>query len=350
MNNRHINSTMKDVAKLAGVSQPTVSYVINGTAPVSEEVTKRVLKAIEELHYVPNMVAKSLKQKRTDIVAFLIPDIDSSYYSELAKGVEETLRESGYITFLCNTLYNIELEALYIKNLIQHKVEGIVIGYGLMKEELYQEIYKYNIPFVVLDDHTNIGREEIPSVETDNIKGSSLAVEHLHHVGAKNICFASEPLFNRTLKLRFEGFKLAMERLGHSISDDRVFIETMEYNKFDMGYSIGAKIFINKEIDAVFASSDNLAIGILKRFEELNVSVPEEVIIIGYDDIPLARLVTPTLTSVAQPKQPMGQKGVELLVKMIKGEKIIDKRIMLDPSLIIRKSTMKTNKSKLETI
>jgi len=333
--------TMKDVAASAGVSQPTVSHVLNGTASISEEVTERVLKAIEDLRYVPNMVAKNLKQKKTDTIAFIIPDIDSGYYAQLAKGVEERAREHGFITFLCNTFYNPELESRYIMNLIQHKAEGIVIGYGMVKEEVYREIYKYNIPFIIVDDSATVERYCVPSVEIDNIKGSYLAVQHLHDAGAKKLCFASEPLYNKTLRNRFEGFKRAMDEFGYEVSQDQLFIESVEYNKMEMGYSIGAKILLNGSIDAVFASSDNLAVGIMKRFEEHNVRVPDDIIVIGYDDIPLAKLVTPALTSIAQPKYPMGQMGVDLLMSIIKGQDIKNKRIVMEPSLIVRKSTIR---------
>jgi LacI family transcriptional regulator len=336
------HSTMKDVAAYAGVSQPTVSHVINKTASISEEVTERVLNAIADLRYVPNMVAKSLKQAKTSTIAFVIPDIDSGYYSQLAKGVEERAREHGFITFLCNTFYNPELESVYIQNLIQHKTEGIVIGYGLVKEDIFNDIHKYGIPFIIIDDNAAIGKYRVPSVEIDNLKGSYLAVQHLYDAGAKKICFASEPLFNKTLRMRFEGFKRAMTQFGYEVAQEQLYIENLEYSKMEMGYSIGAKILLSGGFDAVFASSDNLAVGIMKRFEDHNVRVPEDIIIIGYDDIPLAKLVTPTLTSISQPKYPMGQSGVDLLIDLIQGKEIKTKNILMQPSLIVRKSTIRS--------
>ena len=335
---------MKDVAILAGVSQPTVSHVINGTAPISKEVTQRVLNIIEDIGYVPNAVARSLKLMKTDTIAFIIPDIDSGYYAQLAKGVEETAREHGFITFLCNTFYNDELESLYINSLIQHKIAGIIIGYGLVKNDIYKDIYKYNIPFVIIDANAKIGNHRIPSVEIDNVKGSHLAIEHFHKVGVKKICFASEPLFNDTLRSRFYGFKSAMEFYGYKITDDQVFIENEQYNKLEMGYSIGNKILKDKSIDAIFASSDNLAIGIMKEIQEHNVNIPDDIAIIGFDDIPLAELITPSLTSVSQPKYKMAQKGVKHLIECIEGKGEGLKRHMLNPSIIVRKSTKRISK------
>ena len=332
---------MKDVAKLAGVSQPTVSYVINETASVSHEVAEKVKKAIKELGYLPNALARDLKRKKTNNVGLIIPDVENGYYAEITKGIEKTLRERGFITFLSNTSYDVELERLYIKALIQKKVAGIVLGYGLIDKRAYEEIYEFEIPAVLLDDKLEFNGMRIPSVEVNNITGSMLAVEHLYNIGAKKICYAGEPLFNRTGNLRFEGFQNAMQKFGYGEDDKVLFIENNQYNKLEMGYNIGAQILLNGTIDAVFASSDNLAFGIIQRLKEHNVSIPDEIAIIGYDDIQLSKLVTPSLTTVSQPKYLMAKKGVEMLLKMINGEPLKEKECMMEPSLIIRESTMR---------
>jgi len=332
--------TMVDVAKLAGVSQTTVSHVINETAPISEEVTKKVKDTIKELGYKPSALARWLRQKKTNTIGLLIPDIDSGYYAEMTKCVEKTLRKHGFITFLCNTFYSTELEKLYIESLIQQSVEGILICYGLVNKSVYKEIYNFGINLVILDDKEVVEGVQIPSVEVNNISGSLLAVEHIHNIGAKKICFASEPLFNRSLKLRYEGFKKAIHEYGYEDSDVTLYIENNQYNKIEMGYNIGSQILLNRNIDAVFASSDNLAFGIMKRFREFGINIPNDIAIIGYDDIPLCKLVTPTLTTISQPKKLMAKKGVEMLLKAINGDSF-DSYFMMEPSLIIRESTMK---------
>jgi len=331
---------MVDVAKLAGVSQATVSHVINESAPISEDVTKRVNKVIKELDYVPNALARWLKQKKTNTIGLLIPDIDSGYYAEMTKGVEKTLRKHGFITFLCNTFYDSELEKLYIKTLIQQSVEGIIIGYGLVNKKIYKEIFNLGIHLVILDSREEVEGVQISSVEVDNINGSLLAVKHIYDIGAKKICFASEPLFNRSLKLRYEGFQKAIQKYGYKDNDVALYIENNQYNKIEMGYNIGSQILLNSNVDAVFASSDNLAFGIIKRFRERGVNIPDDIAIIGYDNIPLCKLVTPTLTTISQPKKLIAKKGVEMLLDAINGDSS-NSYFMIEPSLIIRESTMK---------
>jgi LacI family transcriptional regulator len=333
--------TMKDVAKLAGVTQPTVSNVLNRSESVSVEVKERVLKAIDQLGYVPNALAKGLKQQRTNTVGLIIPDIDSGFYGEIAKGVEQSLRTSGYVTFLCNTFYNPELEKVYLNALIQQNVAGIIVAYPLVDQKIYANINKYNISLVVLDDKVEGVDFIIPSVEMNNLNGSMLAVEHLYRTGAKTICFASEPLFSRALRLRYEGFRQAMDKFGLDLDGNFIFIENNQYDKIKMGYNLGAQILLSESVDAVYASSDNLAFGIIKRFQEYGIKIPEDIIVIGYDDVPLSELISPTLTTVSQPKFQMAKKGSEILIKMMNNEEYDNSEITFEPSLIIRQSSMK---------
>jgi LacI family transcriptional regulator len=336
---RHV--TMKDVAKLAGVSQPTVSNVINGTSQVTDEVFEKVQKAIRELGYVPNALAKSLKQNKTNTVGMLIPDIENGYYSEIAKEVEQTLRENGYFTFLCNTFYKPELEKLYINTLIQNNVSGIIMCYGLVDKSVFADIANFDIPLVCIDDRTTAGKKKIPSVEINNVHGSKLAVEHLYSIGARRICFASEPLYNTALESRHAGFVTALNEYGMDSQHLIEFIEKSEYGKIDMGYNLGAKILLNMEIDAVFASNDYLAIGIMKRLADHGVKIPDDIVIMGYDDVLVSKLVVPSLTTISQPKRLMAKRGTQKLITIMKGNEVKDMEISMEPTLIIRDSTMK---------
>lgn len=333
--------TMRDVAKLAGVTQATVSYVVNESANVSPEVVSKVQKAIKELGYVPNAFAKGLKKSKSNVVGVIIPDIDIGYFAETIKGVEKNLRENGFVTFLCNTLYDRQLEKEYLNTLIQYNVAGIILGYGFVDKSVCNKIFNLNIPVVALDDRLEIDGNTIFSFENDNIGGCRLAVEHLYNIGAKRICFASEPLYNKALTMRFEGYITAMEQYGYTIDKELTFIEEKQYNKIEMGYSIGAKILLNKNIDAIFASSDDLAIGIVKRLKEHGVKIPDDIAIIGYDDVPQSRLIEPPLTTIAQPKYKMAKEAATLLVKLIKGEEVDRKEYLMEPSLVIRESTLK---------
>lgn len=332
--------TMNDVANLSGVSQPVVSYVLNNTAPVSAEVREKVLEAIKSLGYVPNALAKSLKQKKTNTIGLLIPAIDSGYYVEVIKHAEKHLRNKGYITFLFNSDYDPILEQLYIQTMVQQDVAGIIIGYGLVDSGIYDHILNYDIPLVVLDDKVEGKDENIACVEIDNITGGRLAIQHLKNIGAKRICFASEPLFNRALKMRYEGFVKGINQYEYDSEEVRVYIENTHYNTIDMGYNIGSKIILDN-VDAVFCTTDNLAFGIIKRLQDYGYQIPEDIFIMGYDDVPFCKYITPTLSTISQPIAEMVKNGTEILDCLIKGEAVSKDYSLLEPSLIIRESTMR---------
>lgn len=337
--------TMRDVAKAAGVSQPTVSHVLNDTASISPAVREKVLSIIDQMGYTQDAIAKSLKTRKTNVVGLIIPDASIGYYAEIISTVERELRNEGLILFLCNTLYNPDLEEQYIKALLQHNVSGIIVGYGLYNTDSYSDALKNDIPLVTLDDTFMYEENFIPYVRINNDSIASLAANHLYKIGARKIAFVSEPLFNDALKQRYAGFKSSLKELGLEFDESRCFIEHNQYDKIDMGYNLGANIVLDNSIDAAFASSDQLAFGIIKRLKEFNRKTPDEIAIMGCDDAPLAKLISPELTTIAQPKTEMAKIGTHLLIKQINGQKLDynEKGTTLEPSLIIRTSTMKKN-------
>jgi len=332
--------TMNDVAKAAKVSQATVSYVINNSASISPQVRKRVNDAILKVGYIINSSAKSLKTRRTNTVGVLIPDISSGYYSEMTREIEYFLRKSGYVMFLCNTSYEPELEKQYITTLIEQNVAGIIIGYGLVDQSIYIETNNHKKNLVVIDDFVNIDNIEIQSIEIDNIKAGKVAVSHLLRTGAKKICFASEPLFNRSLINRYEGFQLGIQE--HNLTDNKwcTFIEERQYKKLEMGYNIGSKIILDGEIDAVFATSDYLAYGIVQKLLEYKVNIPKDLVIMGFDDIPLAQYMTPKLTTISQPIHDFARLAVGVIINNDENRMEEVLSIPLEPLLVIRESTL----------
>ena len=333
--------TMKDVARVANVSQATVSYVINNSAPVSEAVKQRVFDAINTVGYIANANAKSLKTQRTNTVGILIPDIDSGYYSEMIKETEHFLRKNGFVMFLCNTSYDPLLERRYIATLIEQNVLGIIIGYGLVDSSIYNDLQNHSKNVVVLDDRVCTKDIEIPSIEIDNIKAGQIAVSHLLSTGSKKICFASEPLFNRSLQNRYKGFRLGIEKYQLEDKNWCEIIEQRQYQKVEMGYNIGAKILLDGEIDAVFATSDNLAYGIVQQLLEYGKQIPNDLVIMGFDDIPLAKYMTPKLTTISQPIREVAGLAVKSLIRIIEGIRVQDNENPLEPLLIIRESTLR---------
>jgi len=334
--------TMNDVAKLAGVSQPTVSHVINGTASISESVVKRVNDAIDELGYVPNAVAKSLKTNKSNIIGLIVPDVSIRFYAEMVKAIETGLRQEGCMVFLCNTFYDAELEMKYMRTLVEHNALGVISGYALSNEKAYNLLEKNNIPTVLLDAARN--KDDLLNVKVDNYMLARMAVSHLYDVGARRISYVSEPTYCSVLGLRYEYFKKVIKEFGLSLDEKVCFIAQNQYenyNKMKTGYNLAANVLLNSDIDAVFASSDELAFGIIERLKEHKVQIPEQLQIMGCDNDPFSTMISPSLTTIWQPIIQMADISIKMILKLIDREKVDQTSIRLEPNIIIRESTMK---------
>ena len=332
--------TMKDIARIAGVTQATVSYVINDSEDISETVKKRVLDTADELGYIPNLVARNLKKRTTNTIGIVVPDVMNSYYNEMIKYNEKITRELGYFTFICNTMHDAEIEDWYIISLIQQKVAGVIICYGLTNRGCYKKLYKHGIPFVAIDDEINEDDGEAPCVLLNNIKGSFLAVQHFISLGVKDIAYCSEPLYNMALRDRHEGFKRAMKEFGLPIKNDMVHImkEDNEYEKIGLGYIATKEILAKGKPEGIFAATDQMAFGVIKRLNELKIRVPQDIAVIGYDNVPFSSVISPSLTTIDQPIMTMCIQGTDTLFKVIKREGDIKNKITLEPSIVIRQS------------
>jgi len=334
--------TMKDVAKLAGVSQPTVSHVINGTAPISESVVKRVNEAIEQLGYIPNATAKSAKSRKSQIIGIIVPDVGIRFYAEMVKAIEMQLRKQGIMMYLCNTLYSNQLELDYVRTLIQHHVLGVIVGYSLLEEKSRQLLKKHGIPAVSLDVDGTTHDEY--RVFVDNQMLARMAVSHLYDAGARVISYCSEPMGVDVLQARYKYFRNALQEYGLEFDERWCFIAQNpydDYNKMKMGYNIAANILLHDNIDAVFASSDEFAFGIITRLKEHGIDIPQQIQIMGCDNDPFSKLISPPLTTIWQPINKMAGIGVSMLLSLIEGKKLEETSVCLEPNIIIRESTLK---------
>ena len=333
--------TMDDIAQKAGVTQATVSHVINGTAKISETVTKRVLRAAKELEYVPKKWSRVSRDRVKKTIGLLIPDVENGFYAEIAKGVETAMRRRGFMMFQCNTFYKSSYEKNYIKTLLQYNVSGVIVGYPMASRESYNILLENHLPTIIVDDRPKGMEELFSSVEINNLLGGQLAAEHLEKLGGKQICIASEPVISSALEHRINGFCHMMADMGKPIKNEYIYIEDSQYGKMEMGYNIGAKILVDGSIDAIFATSDHVAFGIMKRLKEHNVRFPEDVMIMGYDDVNFAHLMEPSLTTISQPIDKLAEKGAELLYENINNYAAEIEHITMDPCLVIRNSTMR---------
>lgn len=325
---------IKDVARKAGVSISTVSRVINESKIVKPETHEKVMQAIEELGYKPNAIARSLKIKNTKTIGILIPDISNQFYPEVVRGIEDIANMYEYNIFLCNTDLDKEKEIQYFDVMAEKQVDGVVyIGHDV-SDELYKKFKTYGIPIILI----GTDYEGIPSVTIDNIRASKAIVRYLikkEHVRIGMITGKHyDPI---TYGARLEGYKKALDEAGIPFQEELV-IEGGY--RFKSGYE-GARKLMDMENPptAIFVANDEMAIGAMRAALERGVMIPDELAIVGFDNIDMAGKVYPALTTVAQPMYEMGAIGMRVLTKILNEEILETNKIVLDYSLLERESS-----------
>lgn len=325
--------TMKDVAKLAGVTQPTVSYVINGTATISDDVKERVNQAIQQLGYKPNYNAIALKTKRSRVIGIIIPDITNAYYSVMASLLEKRLTKEGYVVLINSTSYKEKVEMLILQKLLSYNVEAFIVTYEFSCAKCW-EILKGSGKEVIAIEAGPSG-SMFPQIETDNFYGAYIATEYLIKCGRKKIAYIDQNSGIDVLRNRKRGYR---EALKQSSQKEELILkeEDAPESKCEEGISVGKKL-LGTDIDGVVVSSDEITVGILKTLISSGVKVPEDMAVIGYDDIPAAKLFIPELTTISQPMTDICENAVDMLLKTIHGEQV--ESIKLKPDLKVRKTT-----------
>ena len=305
-------STMNDVAKLAGVTQATVSYVINNTANISDEVKARVYDAIKKLDYSPNYNARALKTNQSNIIGILLPDIVNQYYSRMVEYLESLLIQSNYHTMVYTTSYNPEYEKDIIQRLLSFDVQGIIVLYQLTNPANWN-ILKYSGKFIVaLEGGNYCTQVGIPNIHTDNFSGEYMATKYLLDQGARKIAFIHQTAVNEALHNRFLGYAQAMNEAGCFCSEDIYYLENTadRYQEFKR---IGDQLAVIP-YDAIISTSDLIAIGLIRQLMIHGKNIPEDVRIVGYDNIPFAELFVPSLTTIAQPLEDICRQIVQVLL------------------------------------
>ncbi|BER92329.1 LacI family DNA-binding transcriptional regulator [Atrimonas thermophila] len=328
--------SIKDVAKLAGVSIATVSRVINNSGKVSPERRSRVIEAIEKLNYQPNLLARGLRQQKTRLVGCLVPDVENLVFARLAKYLEEFLSAHGYSVILCNTNNDKNKEKNYLSVLIQRKVDGIIFSRVSDESILFMSSYFKQVPYVVLDRTLEI--EFAPTVKLDNFLGGFLAAQHLVEMGHRHLACITGPLKIRLCRERLEGFREGLKVAGIDLHSEYIFESDFKING---GKEAALKMLATGGglPTAVFAHNDMMAFGAMQAFRDKGLDIPKDISVVGFDNIPICEVVSPPLTTVAQPFEEMARLGVELLDSLIKGEEVTQKIMLVKPYLVIRAST-----------
>ncbi|MBM7095778.1 substrate-binding domain-containing protein [Bacillus sp. H-16] len=309
--------TMKDVSRLAGVSMSTVSRVLNSPESVNREKREKVLNVIKELKYHPNALARGLVYKRTNSLGVLIPDVSNAYVAEVIRGMEDTALHYGYNLILCNTDLDQKKMVKYLQVLKEKQVDGIVFTSEPVTAELNELFEQLQLPVVLAS--TQSLEYNLPSVKVDDEKAAYDAASYLIGKGHRKIGMISGPTFDIISgATRYYGFQRAMKEKLQINAEDMV--EFGSY-RFEDGYNGMKKLLKRKpDVTAVFAASDEMAVGAITYLHEQGVDVPGDISIMGYDNTKFASMYIPKLTTVAQPMYEIGKTAVEKMMEKLEGE------------------------------
>ena len=335
-----MKTTIKDVAKKAGVSIATVSFVINDSKHISVATKNRVLKAIKSLNYHPSKSAISLVSGKTGNIGFILTDDHflrtEPFYTRIFLGTEFEARSEGYYILLTSIKPDFSENDLLPRFILNKSVDGIIVA-GKISHNLLERIATYNLPTVFVDyiPPTNSS----PLVLIDNIQGALLATNHLINLGHKNIAFICGDIEHPSLSDRLIGYKKALQNANIPIKNNLI-ITDAEYPDRQNGFNSAKKIFSkNKNVTAVFAGNDAMAIGVLNYLKNNGYKVPQDVSLIGFDDVEADLMLNPPLTTIRVPKIEMGIEALKLLVNTLKNKKSLSKKILVPVELIVREST-----------
>lgn len=323
-------TSIREVAKIAGVSPSTVSRVMNGTAKVDEEKQQRVLAAIEQTGFKPNELARALFKKSSKMIGVIVPNIENPFFNEMAKAIEEEVFRGGYKMLLCNSNDDGEKELANIEMLSQMKADGIVIMTNC--DSTGKAIANCEIPVVVVDRKVS-GGGEIAYIESNHYEGGRIAMNHLLQCGCKNIVCMRAPQELSSGRKRYQGYQDVCKQYG--IKEQFV---DCKYS-YDSGIEATKKILKEyPEADGIIACNDMVAAAVYKILHNEGLRVPEDIQIIGFDNIVFSRLFTPELTTIEQPITDMGTLAARIIIEYVQG-KPFQKENIFDVTLLKRQTT-----------
>lgn len=335
-------ASITDVAKIANVSIATVSRVLTGSShPVSEETRARVLEAARALNYSPSALAKAMVTGDTRIVGVIIGDATDPYFAAIVRGVEDVARQHGYLVIVCNSDRVPTIELKYLRTLNDYRVDGVIFaGGGLIDDAYLREMRQALEVFYEREAAcVSLGKHLFPSVPVlvDNVQVVQDAMDYLISLGHTEIAYISGPNLLTTAELRLSGYKQALDRHGLALRPE--YILRGDY-KFESGLNAARAIDqLPHKPTAVMASNDVMGIGCIIGLKTLGYAIPQDISVMGVDDIPTAQIVDPPLTTVALPLYDLGAIGMESLIRLRSGELTLNDSVMLPHRLVIRKST-----------
>ncbi|ANU39328.1 substrate-binding domain-containing protein [Vibrio scophthalmi] len=328
-------ATMKDIAKLACVSTSTVSHVINQSRYVSEEIAERVNRAAQELNYSPSVLARSLKTNRTKTLGMLVTTSSNPFFGEVVKGVERSCYQKGYNLILCNTEGDQERMTTSISTLLQKRVDGLILMCSSLEGEHIEIFDKYpDVPVVVMDWGPMLFASD--KIQDNSLRGGYIAAKYLIECGHHEIGCITGPLNRYQAQMRYEGYKRALNEEGLEFHPSWIIESNFEC---DGGYEAFNRMYQKGPLpSAIFVCNDMMAMGVINAANEKGIAIPGELSLIGYDDIQIAKFMSPSLTTIHQPKYRLGQAAVETLLRKLDNSCDETQVIQLEPTLVERSS------------
>jgi LacI family transcriptional regulator len=329
---------MRDVAAAAGVSVTTVSHVINGTRFVSEDLRNRVLEAMEELNYRPNILARGLRVGKTNTIGLIVPDNSNPFFAEVSRVVEDVGFDSGYSVILCNSDGNLDKELTYIAVLVAKQVDGIIFIASSSQSEHLRLLTNEKIPVVVAD--REMPDLDVDLVLVDNSRGGYEATKYLLELGHRRIGCITGPSDITPSAERINAYRQALSEFNVPFEENLVVRGDFQFEGGKRAMS--QLLALPKVPSAVFICNDVMAIGAMGSIRSAGLRIPEDISIVGFDDIDQASATWPPLTTVAQPIEQMARIATELLIGRLAGSVDLErKRMVLEAKLVIRSSCAK---------
>jgi len=327
--------TIREVASRAGVSPTTVSHVINNTRFVSPEARERVLQAMQELGYRPNVLARSLRRGETYTLGLILPDSANPFFAEIARAMEDAAFRRGYNVILGNSENDLEKERLYVDVLVTKQVDGLIFVASGDRSRSLEDLVHQDLPVVVVD--RQLANVEVDTVLTDNFQGGFQATRTLLELGHRRIGCITGPSHLTPSAQRVIGYRRALEAAGLGVDESLIVRGDFQPRS---GYQAAqALMHTPQPPTAIFVCNDMMAIGALRALAEMGLRVPEDVSLIGFDDIELASYTTPPLTTIRQDKAAMAQTALNLLLERIVDRQIPARQRVIPVTLVERQST-----------
>ena len=336
MKARSSRTTIRDIAKAANVSINTVSRALNNKGDVKKETQERILAIAEELDYVPNLLARGLLHDRTLTIGVVVTDNSNPFYARVLRGAGDCARQAGYSIILCNSDEDPDRESETLRTLKAKRVDGIIITPASTRGRFLESLSRHQVPFVLLNRSTDDAN--VDYVKTDNVRGAELAVDRLIETGRRRICYLGGPERISSAVERREGCTRAVRAAG--LPEDALTVVETELHMED-GYDQMRRILRDEtRPDGVFAYSDIVAIGAMRAIREAGLKIPDDIAVIGYDDIEIASYLEVRLTTIRQKRYELGYKSCELLLARISeaADEQMRQHVVFTPELIIRDS------------